>query len=477
MRVNSHSSVGIFALVTLTLAVVLSPLGMVIMAQEGLTAHFYYAIVVLFFFVPSAWVFSELASAWPEEGGSYHWATLAFGRMIGNVVLWLRWFSTIVSFPLIITFAAGIVAYIVDPSLGTNHWFVFWVCVGFSIFSTLFSCLGMRVGTWVAAIAAFGSTVIPVVSMIVFAAIWLIQGRPSHTPLLVHSIIPNFHDLSTFSLLGATIYMFGGMEFAAYCLKFSKNPKREYPIAMLISCIIITFCSVLGTLAISILVPLNQTSLIAGMVQALSVFVVAYHLQWYLYFNIIIMAAGWLCVLSSYMTVMSFGFLAGGKDHMLPVFFNKVTARDVPINLVLIQGVFTILISVLFVLVPSVSSAYWMIEAIVAIGGGLFYVLLFAAAIRLRYTHPKTQRLIRIPGGNWGMWLVAGAALLLCLFATGTTFIPPDQFTLSNPFMFVVWLILGTLFMLALPLVIGGICLGRHKKRIAKQHAHVASRT
>ncbi|MCK7579722.1 MAG: hypothetical protein MZV65_31190 [Chromatiales bacterium] len=40
------------------------------------------------------------------------------------------------------------------------------------------------------------------------------------------------------------------------------------------------------------------------------------------------------------------------------------------------------------------------------------YLLMFAAGIFLRHTEPQTARPYRVPGGEAGMWIVAGAGLV-----------------------------------------------------------------
>ena len=44
------------------------------------------------------------------------------------------------------------------------------------------------------------------------------------------------------------------------------------------------------------------------------------------------------------------------------------------------------------------------------------YILVFAAAIRLRYTKPAAVRPFTIPGGKAGIWIVAGLGLAGCTF-------------------------------------------------------------
>ena len=49
---------------------------------EAFTWMMIYAVV---FFVPQALLFSELGTAFPQEGGPYYWTRLAFGHLAGAV--------------------------------------------------------------------------------------------------------------------------------------------------------------------------------------------------------------------------------------------------------------------------------------------------------------------------------------------------------------------------------------------------------
>lgn len=72
----------------------------------------------------------------------------------------------------------------------------------------------------------------------------------------------------------------------------------------------------------------------------------------------------------------------------------------------------------------------------------VMYLLLFAAAIKLRYSQPDTPR--RIPGPNWVMWLVAGAGLVAIGFAFVVGFVPPSQIQTLSPLTYVLVMAGGT---------------------------------
>lgn len=53
------------------------------------------------------------------------------------------------------------------------------------------------------------------------------------------------------------------------------------------------------------------------------------------------------------------------------------------------------------------------------------YIILFAAAIRLRYSQANVSRPFKIPFGNIGMWINSSLGILTCATVILIGFIPP----------------------------------------------------
>jgi amino acid transporter len=78
-----------------------------------------------------------------------------------------------------------------------------------------------------------------------------------------------------------------------------------------------------------------------------------------------------------------------------------------------------------WLLVLSINTGYWMLTALTTQIIVMMYILVFAAAIRLRYTQPDTVRSYAIPGDRAGIWIVGGLGLAGCTFGLLIGFIPP----------------------------------------------------
>ena len=103
---------------------------------------------------------------------------------------------------------------------------------------------------------------------------------------------------------------------------------------------------------------------------------------------------------------------------------------------------------------PSVNTSYWILVAMASELYLVMYILMFIAAIRLRYTHPHNERHYRIPGGRLGMWLVAGIGILGSLFAIIVGLFPPSQIDTGKVLSYETILIGGTALFCIVPLVI-----------------------
>src|SRR6202046_345012 len=83
------------------------------------------------------------------------------------------------------------------------------------------------------------------------------------------------------------------------------------------------------------------------------------------------------------------------------------------------------------------------------------YILMYAAAIRLRYTQPDLKRGYRVPGGTVGMWYIAGVGFAGVAFSFLVGCFPPTQLPVGNSALYVALVIGGRGVFMGLPLLIG----------------------
>jgi amino acid transporter len=125
-----------------------------------------------------------------------------------------------------------------------------------------------------------------------------------------------------------------------------------------------------------------------------------------------------------------------------------------PTNLLLFQAVIVTISSFVFLFMPNISSSYWILSALSAQMYLVMYLFMFAAAIKLRYTHPSVPRAYKIPHPNKGMWLIAVLGILSSIFAIIITFFPPKSLNVGSLFFYEGFLIGGLALMVMIPLII-----------------------
>lgn len=250
----------------------------------------------------------------------------------------------------------------------------------------------------------------------VFCAIWLLQGNPSQINLSENLISWEFFDLTNMVLLVGVFLGMAGLEMSAVFVNKVRNPQRDYPIAILFSGIIIIAILMLGSLAIAVVIPQKDLSLVAGVMQAFEVFFDYANLKWLIPVFAVLIFIGPVVRVSTWVAGPNEGLLEAAEDGYMPSVFKRTNKHGMPVPLFFLQGVVYAFCLAPFIFMPNINSSFWLLTALSAQLYLIMYIFLFSSAIVLRYRKPDVKRSFRIPGGNLGMWIVAGIGLLASLF-------------------------------------------------------------
>lgn len=107
----------------------------------------------------------------------------------------------------------------------------------------------------------------------------------SHILAGAHRLHPDYWKEFVGSIAGLVLIVsnflaYAGIEMNAIHARELKNPEREMPKAILLAGIMIVLIFIPPTLAISLVVPADSTSLTAGVIQAYAAFFDAFHIAW-----------------------------------------------------------------------------------------------------------------------------------------------------------------------------------------------------
>lgn len=440
----------VFSLVMINVIAVDSLRTLPIAAEYGFALLFFYLIAGLLFFIPTALVSAELATGWPTTGGLYIWIREAFGERWGFFVIWLQWIYNVVWYPTILSFIVGTVVYFINPSLTQDKVFMFTSILTLFWTTTLINCFGMRTSSLVSTLGALFGTIFPMLFIIGLGSFWLMKGNAAQISFTAASFFPDLDNLANLAFMITILFGLLGIEMSAVHAEEVKNPGKDYPKALLISSAIILLSLMLSSLAIAIVVPHKELSLVTGLLQAFEHFFLAYNMAWMKPVIAGLIVLGAMAGVSAWVIGPTKGLWAASHDGNLPPALSKVTRRFVPIPILFLQGVIFTLLSLVFLFMPNVHSSYWILSDLTAQLALVVYVVLFAAAIRLRYKKSHQPRAFKIPGGNWGIWIVCGAGMLISITAIVIGFIPPKKIETGSVLLFESILI-GGLVLLSLP--------------------------
>lgn len=452
---QNQEKINAFQLAMITVAFMASIRFLPALAEYGFSCIFYFVLGVFMFLVPSALVSAELAAAWPGRGGVYVWVKEALGGRWGFLAIWLQFLVNIVNMPAFLSFVAATFAYVFMPQLANNKYFLIMFLLIIFWGATFISFAGMKTAGWINTFGACASVFIPVSLILIFGAVWLIMGEKSQTVLSFKTLLPNFKHIKIAHLafLAGMLFSFAGLETSGAHALDVKDAQKNYPRGIFLAAVIIAFIG-LSALSIAIVVPQQQLSLIAGIMQAFTAFFTRFHMAWAVPILAALIVLGSIAALNSTIIGPSKGLFGSATGGEIPPILTKVNKHGMPINMFIFQGIIFSIITLIFLSTHSVSSAYWFIMEIVSTLYLTMYILLFVSGIVLRYKQPHTKRPYKIPGKNFGMWLAVSLGLISVTFGIVMAFIPPAQLEIGHILIRELSIIIGIVILGGLGLLI-----------------------
>lgn len=415
-------------LAMLTVVAVASLRSLPAMAGYGLGSVTLFIIPAIFFLIPVALVAAELATGW--KGGVFTWVRMAFGERWGFQAIWLQWVQNVVWYPTQIAFIAASLAFVfLDPNLANSGLYTAIVILVIYWFSTFITLRGgnlfAKVGSW----SGLAGTIFPGLLLIVFGAIWLGSGQPSQTPLEASAIIPPFTGIASIVLIVSNVLAYAGMEVNAVHANDLKSPGKGYPKTVLIASILILGIFVFPTVAIAVAVPSSELGLTTGINLAFQTYFDTWGMAWATPLISLLIALGAFASVVTWIAGPSRGLLAAARSGYLPPFLQRRNKAGVQVGILNVQGIVVTLLAALFIFVPNINTAFILLVDMAAALYLIMYMMMFAAAMRLRRTQPGVTRTYRTPA----MGLIATIGFLACLAAFALGFVPPSGFAAGAP--------------------------------------------
>jgi amino acid transporter len=382
----------------------------------------------LLFYTPLALSVIELSSRYPQEGGLYVWSKRAFGDFAGFMSAWVYWTSNLPYFPAVLYFAASNAIFMREGRWGylsDRAWFY----VAFSIVAlaivTLMNVVGLDVGKWLHNVGAVAMW-LPVTIVIVMGCIaW--QRFGSATAFTFHSVVPSLH-LKDMIFWATLTYAFGGCETASLMGGEIKNPRRTIPLALFTGGLVVTFCYIVGTIAVLLALPHDQVSDLQGLMQAITA--TSHKIG---AFGVVPIAAALIALSNlgaagAYLAAVARLPFVAGLDRFLPERFGRLHPRfHTPYIALILQSLCGVLFIFLGQAGTTVKGAYDVMVSIGVITYFIPYLFLFAAMVRVQ-SQPASPDVIRVPGGRPVALLISVIGFTTTILTIALSLIPgPDE--------------------------------------------------
>jgi len=397
---------------------------------EGLTWLLFLA---AFFFIPYALLTSELGSTFTEEGGSYIWTRLAFGRFVACVNAVLYWLSNPVWMGGLLCITA------------VETWNVFFGDLG-EVGKYLFSFAFIWIGVW-AAILSFGiGKWIPTLgawmrvlllgfftfSVILYAfkhglnAPKATKFKPSYTLFI--------------ALVPVLFFNFVGFELPSAAGDEMKDPQKDVPFTVIRS----AFASVLlygvPIAAILFVLPADRITGLSGFIDTMQTVFTVYGGEVTktgatltgagkvlgdmaaLGFILVLLSSGTTWIMGSDRSQAVAGY-DGAGPRALGTFSKKY---GTPIVVNFLSGmVATIVMILAFQLSGGSADKYFnAVLNVVLLFTTISYIVIFPALIKLRYSHGHVHRPYRVPFGMKGVWVVGILTTFWAVLASAVGLFP-----------------------------------------------------
>jgi putative glutamate/gamma-aminobutyrate antiporter len=340
-----------------------------------------------------------------------------------------------------------------DKALAANKLYTIAVVLAVYWFVTLFTFRGVGASARLSSLGGVFGTIIRGAILILLAGIYVAMGKPIHLPLNT-GFFPDFSKFQNMVLAAGVFLYYAGMEIQAVHIKNLPNPSRNYPLSVLIAAVSVVVVFVLGTLAVGVVIPQKSINLNQSLLIAYRDLWSAFSLPWLGNVMALMLVAGVLGQASALVGGISTGLFTVGKAGYLPHGLQKANKHAMPVTILVVQGGVISLLCIAFAVVPSVQSTYQLLSQMATIIYLVMYLIMFVAAIRLRYTQPNKARPFRIPGGNLGMWAVGLVGLAGALVAMTLSSIPPKQISTGSPAVYVGVLLGGAAIFVAIPFIL-----------------------
>ncbi|MCL2451265.1 amino acid permease [Candidatus Saccharibacteria bacterium] len=430
-----------------------------VFATSGLHLIFFLVAGAILWFIPTALCAAELATVetW-KDGGIFVWVRNTLGKRLGFAAIFFQWLQVTVGFTAMLYFIIGIFADSFNLAIINENpllkcglaALIFWVM-------SLMQLRGSRHTVLINKIGVIAGILIPAVLMAFMSIAFLASGGHSNLELIGDSVMPDFSKITTIVVFISFILSYMGIEASASYTNEMKDPKKNYPIAILMVAGVAILLNVIGGLSIAITVPNSDLSLNAGIIQSLQATLEFFgaNFGWLIKILTVMIATGVLSELSGWVVGPIKGLQQAAEDGLLPAKYVRTNRHGVPTRLLLVQGIITTAWITIITLIGGGNNLSFLISiTITVVIYAVAYLLMYAGYFNLILKKKHLKRRFEAPGGQIGKIIIASVGLVTTVFCLVISFIPPSSLTGGQTGPYFAALVPASLLALSAPFVI-----------------------
>jgi len=391
-----------------------------VIAANGPTTVWLWAVALVLFFLPQGIGVIELSHRFPAEGGLYLWTKEMFGDFHGFMCGWCYWTTNMFFIPTLLFYLAGILAYSGGEKLAENRIFFFMITVGLLWLVTFANILGIGVGKWVNNAGGWGTLVAASV-LIVLGAVTILRYGVS---LPSSSFAIEKIDWPIISSFGVICFGLVGLELGPVMGDEIVDPKRDVPKGIFRGGVISGFVYVGSTLALLLAIPQSEVKVVQGVLQAVDKMTATLGGSWILAPLALLMGASITGSTSAWLSGSARIIFVSGIDRYLPKAMGAVHPKYATphIALVAIAVLSSLLVSMSFI-GATVKEAYLTLLDLSVVLQMISYLYLYASLARVAFGKSAADGFY----GKARLRFAAVAGLAATLVGMIVAFVPSRQ--------------------------------------------------
>ncbi|WP_373599340.1 amino acid permease [Paraclostridium bifermentans] len=434
---NKGKKMSLFGFFTFTSAMVMSVYVYPTFATAGFSLVFFLILSGILWFIPTALCSAEMASVkgW-EEGGIFTWIGNTLGEKWGFVSIFFQWFQVTIGFIPMLFFITGMLSFVFNESSINNNPGIKLVIM-LSIFwgLTFLQFKGTELTVRLAKIGFIFGIVLPIIFLIILSGLYVLSGNKINIEISKSTMFPDFTDINSLVVFVSFILAYVGIEASATHINEIENPKRNYPLAIIMLCVVSIILNMIAGLSIAIVVPKEDLNLSTGVIQSFEILINHFFKdsRWLLVVIALILPLSTMAKISTWIVGPSEGIYLASEKGIIPKAFKETNKHNVPVNLVIAQGVIvSIWCFVLTFFTKGSNLSFFLSVSLTVLIYLMAYTIFFIAYYVLLFKNKNLERSYHIKGGDKVKFIVASIGFIATVGALIVSFFPPTQFSPSD---------------------------------------------